>query len=148
MDATATAIYDKYLYDRATDRGPWREVNATARELPQLNFAVKIDGQIRAFKFEKPEGVHGFPWYLSEVTESDSYGRNIDDPAEVSRLFSALTWRDSLAGVEAEYGKITGRCGQCNRKLSAEDREHGIGSQCRRFYGCPWNIEYVPLNQA
>ncbi len=82
-----------------------------------------------------PEGA----WEKSKLVEND---------AGLSTSIHALLVGMSRnpAQTAADYGKLTGRCCFCNKKLEDEKSTSvGYGPVCAKNYGLPWGAKVVPF---
>lgn len=79
---------------------------------------------------------NGRKWF-GRIERDGSFVRGYEYRDDLRPLLEELA--DNPAKVATEYGKLTGRCCLCNRKLEDErSTAVGYGPVCAKHYGLPW----------
>ncbi len=132
-DITAQTLFENAKGNRDNARRALRALTARnapaatadALVIPDGRYAVEYQGTLRFYRLNTGTGRWADTQFVTRMSS--------DDELRISRTEQAAA-RETIAAdtdaARARYGREIGRCGRCNRTLTSEYRELGIGPEC------------------
>lgn len=126
------------LFDKAIQHLQYPKINLQTKsgqpvQLYRSGPQAKHPGHIRV----TDGGRYGFNKNFGRLAPDGNWFEGSHSHPELVQLLDELS--KDPAGVAAAYGKLTGNCCFCHKKLSDErSTEVGYGKTCAGHYGLPW----------